>query len=76
MSKEPTISVRAVVTVNLEIRMEQPWSGDEKAANIHKAAAASARDTVHRLIANERESGLRMTGEPRVSMIITEDPRS
>lgn len=71
MSKDK-LSVRTVVTVDLEVHDTQPWSGDTKAEHIHERAKEAALHTIACL--NRAE--LRVVGNPRVKMVITEDSKS
>jgi hypothetical protein len=74
--KSPSSSVwaRAQVTVTLSIDCGGPWGPDCTVAQVQKQATDHALATLNSL-PQQISQGVRIVGEPRVAMIVTEDER-
>jgi hypothetical protein len=65
------MSTRTVVTLQIEVHDGQAYSDLSPAGEIKKSAAERA---LHQIACLNRD-GLRVVGEPRVTMVITEDSK-
>lgn len=64
------LSATAHVSVLVEVHISRPWDATTAAETIHKQASEEATAVLRRL--TDKESALRIIGDPQVRMIITE----
>jgi len=68
---EPNLSARAIVSMTIELTIDDRWGEDCTIAQIHKQAAGSAIDFL-RKTANGRDSKIKITSGIDVQTIIVD----